>query len=74
MFSCWTGELWIFQKGGTGYTTKQLINDSFFLTGIRLSEDKKEIFVGSNFSKLLVYRDDGSSFTLRQTIDVGFQI
>lgn len=40
---------------------------------MRLSEDKKEIFVGTNDSELLVYRDNGAAFVLNQTINVGFR-
>ena len=66
--------MWIFEKSGTAYVVRQLINESASLGGIRLSEDKKEIFVGSNNSKFLIYRDNGLSFTLNQAINIGFQV
>ena len=72
--SCYFGQLWVIEKNGTTYITKQIINHSFLLSGIKFSQDKKEIFVGANQSSLLIYKDSGSSFTLNQTIHLGFRV
>ena len=63
----------IFEKSATTYIVKQVVNESNSLTSIRISENMKEIYVGSENSKLLVYRDNGSSFILDQTINIGFR-
>ena len=51
------------------------MNDSVGgLFGVKLSEDKNEIFAGSFDKNVRVYRNNGSSYILNQTIYVDFQV
>ena len=68
------GEVVIFEKSGTSYLVKQTISHpSTQLTAVRLSEDRRELFVGTFDSELLAYRDNGQEFILDPTINLGFR-
>ena len=65
----------ILYKNGASYTISQTIDESAGgLFGVKLSEDRNEIFAGAYDNNLRVYRKNGASYTLNQTIYAGFQV
>lgn len=69
--SHYNGVLSIFEKSGQNYIVRQNISHpSAFLTGVEISEDKTEIFVGTGYYELLIYRDNGTQFLLAQNISI----